>query len=290
MELKRFSEPAEFLALVLPELEQAEAANNLMLGLALRLVNAPQRFQVLPYIWPPFLAAVLDDSGLAAAALMTPPFNLIVFSPRASAGEAWEPLARRLLADALPPPGVLGPSTHSLAFAETWSRLNGVPFRPGMSERVYELRQVIQPPAPGGFLRLALPADEPLLAQWAYDFSLEALPDEPHHLEEARQMASFKVRDGDFFVWEDGGQVVSLAGKTRPMPHGIVIGPVYTPPGLRGRGYASAVTAGLSQHLLDSGYQFVALFTNLANPVSNSIYMKIGYRPICDFNEYKFGE
>ncbi len=82
--------------------------------------------------------------------------------------------------------------------------------------------------------------------------------------------------------------MVSLAGKTRPMPHGIVIGPVYTPPELRGHGYASAVTAGLSQHLLDSGYQFVALFTNLANPISNSIYMKIGYKPLGDFNEYKF--
>src|SRR5512140_1074208 len=150
MNLQRFSDPAEFLACVRPELERDEVSNNLMLGLALRLVHSPERFQVAPYRWPPFLGAALDDSGLAAAALRTPPFNLIVYSPRPSAAEAWELLGRHLLSEGTALPGVLGPSTHSLAFAEAWSRLGGQEFRPGLSERVYELRQVLPPPAPGG--------------------------------------------------------------------------------------------------------------------------------------------
>ncbi len=79
-----------------------------------------------------------------------------------------------------------------------------------------------------------------------------------------------------------------MAGKSRPTAHGISVGPVYTPPSLRGRGYATALVAELSQHLLDSGYQFTTLFTDLANPTSNSIYQKIGYQPVCDFTEYAF--
>ena len=65
--------------------------------------------------------------------------------------------------------------------------------------------------------------------------------------------------------------------------HGMVrIGPVYTPPERRGRGYASAATAALSQRLLDAGAEEVLLYTDLANPVSNSIYQRIGYRPVED--------
>ena len=64
---------------------------------------------------------------------------------------------------------------------------------------------------------------------------------------------------------------------------------VYTPPELRGHGYASAVVAALSQRLLDAGHQYCALYTDLANPTSNSIYQKIGYTPVSDAVEYAFG-
>jgi predicted GNAT family acetyltransferase len=66
------------------------------------------------------------------------------------------------------------------------------------------------------------------------------------------------------------------------------IGPVYTPPALRKRGYASALTAALSQELLDSGRKFCFLFTDLANPTSNRIYQQIGYQAVCDVDEYRF--
>jgi predicted GNAT family acetyltransferase len=60
------------------------------------------------------------------------------------------------------------------------------------------------------------------------------------------------------------------------------IGAVYTPPEARGRGYATALVAAVSQHLLDRGRAFTYLYTDLANPTSNSIYQKIGYRPVAD--------
>jgi hypothetical protein len=63
---------------------------------------------------------------------------------------------------------------------------------------------------------------------------------------------------------------------------------VYTPPEFRGRGYASNLVAHLSQELLDEGRKFCFLFTDLANPVSNSIYQKIGYRPVSDSERWEF--
>ena len=90
-------------------------------------------------------------------------------------------------------------------------------------------------------------------------------------------------------MWEDGDRV-SMCSRSRPTLHGASIGLVYTPPGLRGRGYASACVADLSQRILDSGKAFCTLFTDLANPTSNAIYQRIGYRPLCDFREIRFSD
>jgi predicted GNAT family acetyltransferase len=81
-----------------------------------------------------------------------------------------------------------------------------------------------------------------------------------------------------------------LAGAARPTVNGIAIGPVYTPPQFRGKGYASSLVAKLSQHLLDQGRTFCTLFTDLANPTSNRIYQNIGYRPVCDYTVYRFNK
>ena len=75
------------------------------------------------------------------------------------------------------------------------------------------------------------------------------------------------------------------AGKT---PNGITVNLVYTPPSLRRKGYATECVAKLSKLLLDSVSKFCFLFTDLMNPTSNSIYQKIGYRPIIDVDQYEF--
>jgi predicted GNAT family acetyltransferase len=43
-----------------------------------------------------------------------------------------------------------------------------------------------------------------------------------------------------------------------------------------------AVTAAVSQQALRAGAEEVLLYTDLANPVSNLIYKRIGYRPVED--------
>ncbi len=281
MLLTTFQTADDFLQVVEPTLAANEAANNLMYGMALRARHFPERFKT-----PPYFAAVQQQGQLLAAALLTPPYPLQVFSV-ADPAAAFELLAQDLRQHHWPVSGVLGPSPAALAFAEIWQRRYGQAYRLEDHERVYELRQVIWPPQPAGAMRPATSADLELLAGWLFSFWREAIPQEPHTPTEALEAAQIKIIDHDYYVW-DTGQVVALAGRSRPTPHGYCIGPVYTPPQYRGQGYASALTAALSQLLLDGGKKFTMLFTNLANPTSNSIYQKIGYRPICDFDKYRF--
>ena len=89
--------------------------------------------------------------------------------------------------------------------------------------------------------------------------------------------------------WVDEGAPVSFSGYGGLTPNGIRIGPVYTPPELRRRGYASALVAELTKRLLDGGRKFCFLFTDLANPTSNSIYQRVGYEPVSDADQWVFG-
>ncbi len=96
-----------------------------------------------------------------------------------------------------------------------------------------------------------------------------------------------RIASGNIFLWHDQGPV-SMAQKLRPTRHGISVSGVYTPPELRRRGYASSCVAALSQQLLDAGFAYCTLFTDLSNPTSNEIYQRIGYRPLGDSQVIRF--
>jgi predicted GNAT family acetyltransferase len=272
----------DFLARARPVLESNEIVNSLLLGIALNIDRHPKRFKAAPY-----LALVEDEQGMVAAAVMTPPRNLLLTGERAGSKEALQLIAQDLQKDGWPVSGIFAPAPIAHAFAEVWQSLTGRPYHEGRRQRLFSLSQVI-PPRPGpGRLRVATRDDLELVMRWFTAFTQEALNQKVEGAEEIRQWTESRITPGDCYLWEDG-QPVSMAARSRPIVKTISIGPVYTPPELRGRGYASRCVAALSQLLLESGWQYCCLFTDLANPTSNSIYQQIGYRPICDFNEYTF--
>ena len=185
-------------------------------------------------------------------------------------------------------PGVLAERELSLSFARVWSELSGQSYTLAMRQRTFSAGSISVPPNVPGALRPAEHDDRKLLASWMAGFSAEALGKEPDKRDVKRSLDYLlKFRAGGLFVWEHHGPV-SMAGYGGPTPNGIRINAVYTPPEHRGRGYASACVAHLSRRLLDAGRRLCFLFTDLSNPTSNKIYMRIGYRPVCDVDEYHF--
>lgn len=282
MHFTKHASAGDFLVATQPTLEKHEAANNLMLGLASRMMKYPERIRTQPY-----LATVRAGRSLAAAALMTPPFGVNIYAQTASPQTALTPIASNLHDEQWHFPFVNGVAHASDAFAELWQALTTMRIQKTICERVYQLERVIEPRWPAGVFRMARMDDVDLTAAWIQAFHDEALPSDPPF--NTRDWALTAIADGDVYFWEVAGEPVSLARKSRTTAHGQSIGPVYTPLEHRGRGYASAVTARLSQLILSSGKRFAMLFTDLSNPTSNSIYQKIGYTPVCDFNQHIFG-
>jgi predicted GNAT family acetyltransferase len=186
-------------------------------------------------------------------------------------------------------PGVVGPAEWSGAFAEAWGRETGATPRLTGHERTHRLTAVRPPRPAAGELRRAAASDRSIVRDWVEAFMLEALPGDPR--QDFDRLADRWIRGlgRTIYLWVDEGRPVSLAGVGGLTPHGIRVGPVYTPPEERGRGYASNLVAAVSQMQLDAGRQFVFLFTDLANPTSNRIYQAIGYEPVNDVDEYDFG-
>jgi predicted GNAT family acetyltransferase len=256
-----------------------EAEHNLIFGICSNIEADARQFE-----GPPYLATVLHGDRVVGAAIRTPPWRLVL-SVMDHPGAAHR-LVDDLMDEKLP--GVVGPSMAAEHFAEGWTRATGAPATLARHERAFQLREVIRPPtAPGEMVR-SDPSHHDLLATWGQAFHDEALPGGPPQDWDAAAERWIKGLGRTAYLWVAGDRVVSLAAVGGLTPHGVRVGPVYTPPELRGRGYASNLVADLSQLQLDSGREFVFLFTDLANPTSNRIYQAIGYEPVIDVDEYEF--
>jgi predicted GNAT family acetyltransferase len=278
MNVIRHATGADFMKRAEAFLVTREAENCVPLGIANQLRLYPDRVT-----GPAYLATVEQDGQVLAAATMTPPMRLVLAFTESRA--ALDALAEDVASIAPSTPAASGPVPCIQWFAEQWQKLTGATFPRVMSERLYQLTRVLQPVGIPGGARRASASDRELLIEWLAAFDLEAFGTLGGDVA-ARVDNYFEMSTRGVFIWENGGPV-SLAAYGGFTPRGARIGPVYTPPGRRGHGYASAVTAWLSQHLLDGGRQFCCLYTDLSNPTSNHIYQTIGYAPIGDV-EYRF--
>lgn len=284
MRVERVDDPGELLERAGPMLLEDEARHNLILGIAGNLRDRPAAYAEY------FLWLVEDEAEILGAALLTPPFNLVLARPRFD--HVVPVLARVIHAEGVVLPGVTASLPEAEAFAGAWETVTGQRRRRRVAQRIYRATEIDPPSNVTGSPRAATQADRALLVEWVRAFLDEASaePDRPAEQPERTVDARIEHGAGGFVLWEHGADVVSLAGWGGRTPNGVRIGPVYTPPEHRGRGYGSAVTAAVSSEQLASGRRFCFLYTDLANPTSNKIYVDIGYEAVCDSVEYAFEE
>ncbi|MBA2488761.1 MAG: GNAT family N-acetyltransferase [Chloroflexi bacterium] len=283
MQLTRYGSVDDFVAEAERYQVAREAEHNLLLGICSAIRADAEALWERPY----FVIVTDDSGGIAAAALRTPPWDLVLSQIDDLA--AIEPLVEDSTLHDAHIRGVTGPKIAADAFARRWSQWTGRGVHLELEERIMRLSRVVPPtPIPGSW-RLAEDRDRALLGQWWSAFADEAVPEAPRWADLAAVVDRLIRRvDRTIYLWEVAGRVVSMAGAGGKTPNGIRIGPVYTPPELRRRGYASALTAAVSQDQLDAGRRFCFLFTNLANATSNRIYQAIGYEPVAAVDQYAF--
>ncbi|AZM53865.1 GNAT family N-acetyltransferase [Streptomyces sp. WAC 01529] len=233
----------------------------------------------------PHFGTYAEEGGRVRGVFLRTPPHRAVLSPLTP--EAADALARRL-ADVTPElPGVAAEQETAEAFALAWEKHAGATATPGYRQRLYRLGTLTPPePAPPGRARVADEGDRELLTRWHREFA-EAVGEPPAM--DAGEWVRARLAYGGITLWETpDGTPAAMAGATRRIAGQVRVAPVYTPAGLRGRGYGGAATVAVTRAALDAGAAEVLLFTDLANPTSNGLYQRIGYRPVQDFTQYDF--
>ncbi|MFI6098295.1 GNAT family N-acetyltransferase [Lentzea sp. NPDC051213] len=227
---------------------------------------------------PPTLITFHEQRTLAGSLIRTPPWPFQAADLPLEAVALAVQIAREADPNA---PGVTGPKERSAAFAKAW----GEPFVETLTTRQYYLDKLSPPDVPGAG-RAATEDDVPLLGSWLKAFTEEAVPAAPSGPSPEETVRSSLNLGNGHAIWESNGLPVAWASASRPQAAMSRVGPVYTPPTHRKHGYGAAVTAVASRWAQNQGATTVLLFADLTNPVSNSIYQRIGYRPLTDCAEY----
>ncbi|MEQ6388452.1 GNAT family N-acetyltransferase [Bacillaceae bacterium S4-13-58] len=278
MELVSYhNNPRHFLDEVEDYLITKEAMHNLPLGIVHRLVN-----HLPSYPNAPFLFALKQGDETVGVVMRTPPHHWIVSFEEKTREHAIKTVTNTFLQQNLDVPGIVGGQKDVLELAEVW----GEPYEVEMDQWIYQITKVTPIPKAPGKLR---PVEKPyanLLARWLWQYGQEV--QEPMEMERAITMADRFVKEKSAYLWEVNGKPVSMANSSRATKNGASINAVFTPDEYKRKGFATSCVAELTQKLLDQGKTFCTLYTDAANPISNSIYQKIGYQKIGDSVKVKF--
>ncbi len=258
-------------------LESAEAENGLLLGNLERLRADSPAVR-------PFMAQVVAEGRTVCVAYYRDRNLLISRGPEG----IWKQIARKLLEEGFVIPGVVGPSNDAERLAAEWVDLRRCGSELAMNQRVYQLVTVSPPSGIPGGARLVRDGDIETLKLWMTGFYQDAIPWEMPSAGEVLEAVKARIPAGLTYLWEMDGKPVAMTALSRPTRRGFTVNAVYTPPEYRKRGYASALVAAVSSEGLNRGKEFCVLYTDLSNPTSNSIYQKIGYKPVCDSRHYRF--
>ncbi|MGH2596663.1 MAG: GNAT family N-acetyltransferase [Actinomycetota bacterium] len=282
MEVLRYDDPAAFRRDGAPVLLADTARNNLPLGVLQVLADHPEMYPAF-HLW-----LAIHDGRPVGLALRTEPYNVLLAEPLVDG--AVDALADAAVLDAELLPGVTANLPWAGRFADRVEALTDRAAEHTLGEGVWQLTTVADVPVPSGIARVATPGDRDLLRGWLRAFADEALPPEPPR-DDARMDLDIDLhlegKGGAFWLWEDGVPV-SMSGHRCIPGVGSRIGPVYTPPLNRGRGYATRLVAEHSAARLAAGDEACFLFTDLANPTSNAVYARIGYIQVCEAAMYTF--
>ncbi|MHA2392537.1 MAG: GNAT family N-acetyltransferase [Promethearchaeota archaeon] len=273
----------EFYEIAIPFLLEKEIENSLQLMLLNSLKENIARYGDIP----PILCAIYEDDNIKLVSLRTPPYNQVL--SYTNDVKTIDTLVNALNKRKTELPGVLGFKEAVERFANLWCEIKSVSSRIAINERLYTLVEVSEETLGKRKFAKATESHESLILQWGREFILEAIPHRTSEMiERSLEQLKKAISEGNIFFLLDNNTPVSMVRRAGKSVNGIAINQVYTPPALRRKGYATECVAKLSNLLLEEGYEYCFLFTDLSNPTSNSIYQKIGYRPVIDVDEIHF--
>lgn len=274
-----YDDGASYLNAVMTPVAMRAIANNTFLGVLERIAVSNNAEHLRVGVW--------DADELVLAALMTPPYVLNIADP-GRGRDGVVTLADALVAREVALPGCVSETPIAEAFAAAWAARQPVRVELEHRHLLYQCEAVTHPSGIDGRLMPARPGNIVRHVDWEIAFAEDV--DAP---QDQRERTLVEQRVGR---WLDAGVLFDWAVKDEACAHGVVLPigkngarvlAIYTPPEKRGRGYAQAMTAALTERALSEG-RWCTLFTDADNPITNKIYPRLGYRYLSEYTNLRF--
>lgn len=276
LRLVRHQHSQSFIAAAMPLLDRHRAGYSGLLAWARALAPAAE------LDLGAVLATVEEARVTVAVGLQRAPGPLVIgdSDPRAAAF-----MARALGTEDPDLPGVLGGLHSCEAFAHDWHTTTGRVHRHRFHLRNYALGANVPAADAPGRARPARESEAAMLSDWMVAFVTEVgVADD---ISRIRANTARRIAAGLLWLWEDNGSR-ALVGFARIDESTVRVAPVYTPPTHRGRGYAGALLAAVARRLRKEGITAIYLSADMANPVSNRLYLRLGFVPAGDQYHFDF--
>jgi uncharacterized protein len=260
-------------------LEEREVENNLPLGVLKQLHREEKEKKQSTA----FIAEARKDNKPCAVLIQTPPRKMIVCGKT----EAMREAAEWLFFLSKTVPGVVGCESTAEAFAKAWTEISGKEAVLVKEQFIYKLERVDEFEQPPGKLTYASEDDTALVMAWTEDFVMGSLREED--MKKLEETVLDQIRRNEVYLWRDEDHVpVSMAKRTRELTNGVVVNYVYTPEEYENQGFATACVGAMAGRLLDEGFEFCSVNTDIENEASKNVYQKLGFVRIGRSLEFDF--
>ncbi len=276
-EIRTYNDPKKFWVEVSPHLKKEEAKNSLCLGLSYLFQTNPSDCV--------YQSALFQGGVLRGSVVVSKHRANINFLPSPTSDpEIAKTLFVEFQKTNTPVTGMVSEKATADIYKGLFERL-GKSAKLNMAQGIYRCDSVKVPESNSDLIfRLADVDDLEEVGHWIEELQCEAVPHDPRVL--GAELARPKIDNKMIYVVEKNGALVSMAAWSKDIETSCSVNLVFTPKVRRKNGYASFVTAKLTQQLLENGKRETNLYTDMKNPTSNKIYMDIGYEFVCDSVHY----
>lgn len=127
-----------------------------------------------------------------------------------------------------------------------------------------------------GTIKLATMEDLDFIKGVYLQFSKEALNEHLNDTEASTSAINKIKSQGVYLYYNQENKITSCVNVSKYLPNGYTLNLVYTDLSMRNKGYAKNMVSIICQELLKSA-DYVALFVDKKNPISNRVYLDIGF-------------
>jgi len=233
--------------------------------------------------------AIINDNQPVLLFLNAYPFNLLTYSLKLSR-EAYECLIEYIINNNVLIRGINSYYDDATLFIEIYKKYKNVNFKPHLKMDIMLLEKVIEPKLCKGSFEPGSLDDIDIIVDYIIKFNDECTH-EVLDLEKLRERIINKINRGDQYVFKNEDNfIVAIANVNRQMKNGICISGVYTNKLYRGKGYCSTIMYYISKLYLEKGNKYISLFVDKENPISNKVYLKVGYQIVKNNYDYRIDQ